>query len=207
MERPTIVIEHLEDEIGTWLLLEYRHVSLIHGRRHTIFTNIPSRYHDILKRYGYVYTESIVDLVKNGVIPADKIIVLDPIADRELSRKETMGSYIVIGGILGDHPPKGRTWSMLTSRLAPLGVEWRNIGKGQYSIDGAAYYVFHLWRHGLKGYRYIDGVNIKTSNGYIRLPFRYPVVDGKPLLAPGLIEYLTTGRIPRELVEELELPQ
>ncbi len=201
MDKPVIIIEHLEEEFGIWIFLEYRHASMIIGRDNIWFTNIPRRYHKMLNKYGRVYEESIVELVEKGVIPMDKLIILDPAAKKELRREEIGGSYIVVGGILGDHPPRGRTSKLLTSRLP--GVRARNIGGGQYSIDGTVYYVYYFWRYGLGNYRYIDGVTIKTPGGYVKLPFRYPLVDGKPLLAPGLEYYLRYGRIPEDILREV----
>ncbi len=202
-EKPVVVIEHLEDEFSVWLLLEYRHVSLIIGREHVWYTNIPCRYKGLMSKYGRVYCESVIELIDNGVIPRDKVIILDPIAKDMLRREELVDSYIIVGGILGDHPPRQRTWKLLSSKLK--GVRIRNIGDGQYSIDGAVYYVYKLWLDNLKDYEYIDGVRIETPTGYIKLPFRYPLVNGEPLLAPGLIEYLRTGRIPETVLEELGL--
>ncbi len=200
-----IIIEHLEDEFAPWILLEYRHSSLIAGRDMILFTNIPDRYHRILERYGTVSSESIVNLVSSGIIKGEDLVVLDPKAQRRLEREDLYGKYVVIGGILGDHPPRGRTWELLTRKLLDYGVITRNIGEGQYSIDGAVYYVVELWRNKLDGFRFVDGVDIETPHGKIHLPFRYPVVNGKPLLAPGLVEYLVHGRIPREILEEIGL--
>lgn len=203
MERPVIIIEHLEDGFSPWLFLEYRHSSMIAGREYLWITNLPRRYHGLMSRYGRVFEESVIDLIGGGSIAPDKVIVLDPSAREMLKRYEIDGSYIVIGGILGDHPPKHRTYKLLTSRLR--GVKARSIGEGQYSIDGTVYFVIHYWRFGLENYRFIDGLRIKTENGYIKLPFRYPLVDGKPLLAPGLEYYLKYGRLPEEIAREIGL--
>lgn len=204
MREPVIIIEHLEKRLGLWIFLEYRHSSLMVGRKRLWFTNVPKRYYSLLKRYGYVYEESIVELVSRGIVPRDKIIILDPDAEKPLEYSDLEGSYIVIGGILGDHPPRKRTKKLLTQRLP--GVKTRNIGNGQYSIDGAVYYVQYLWENRtLSGFRYIDGVTIETHNGYIRLPFRYPLKNNKPVIAPGLIEYLTGKPLPEHILKEIKL--
>ncbi len=200
-----VVIEHLEEELRPWIFLEYRHVSLIFGKENTIYTNIPNKYHRILNKYGYVYSMSIIDIIKKGIIKPYEAIILDPWAEKELTIHDLDNiKYVIIGGILGDHPPRKRTPKLLSSKLPE--VEKRNIGKGQYSIDGAAYYVYYLYKNRtMNNYEYVDGVIINTVNGYIKLPFRYPVVNGKPLLAPGLIEFLTKGRLPRKILEEIGL--
>ncbi len=196
--KPIIVIEHLEPEIGLWLLLEYRHAGLIVGDRDMLwFTNIPARYKKILYKYGRVYDKSILELV-----PQEKIVILDPQAEKSLTYDDLLSKYLVIGGILGDYPPRGRTRELLSSR-APRALK-RNIGDGQYSIDGAVYYVVYLWKHSsMNGFKYVDGVKINTNEGHIFLPFRYPIQDDKPLLAPGLKEYILSKRIPDHILKEI----
>ncbi len=196
--KPTIVIEHLEPEMSLWILLEYRHAGLIVGDRDMLwFTNIPARYKKILDKYGRVYEKSILELV-----PQEKIVILDPQAEKPLTYDDLLGKYVVIGGILGDYPPRGRTKELLSSR-APR-AEKRNIGEGQYSIDGTVYYVMYLWKHGsMNEFKYVDGVKINTNEGHIFLPFRYPVEDNRPILAPGLKEYLLSKRVPDHILKEI----
>jgi ribosome biogenesis SPOUT family RNA methylase Rps3 len=205
-EKPVIIIEHLEEEFSIWLLLEYRHSSIIYNSRYLWFTNIPRRYHRIMARYGRVFSESIIELISRGVVKGNEAIILDPRAEKTLTYDDLLShKYIIIGGILGDHPPRHRTEKLLSSRLKD--VARRNIGDGQYSIDGTVYYVEYLWRNkGIHGYRYVDGVTIESGQGYIRLPFRYPIMNNKPLLAPGLIDYLVKGILPKEIREEILHP-
>jgi ribosome biogenesis SPOUT family RNA methylase Rps3 len=205
--KPYIVIEHCEDELSPWLILEYRHASKIYGRDRLMFTRVPRRYHRLLSKYGEVREESIVELVSSGSINPSAVIVLDPRAAETLNYKHLLeAKYVVVGGILGDHPPRGRTWLYITSRM-PSGVRAFNIGEGQYSIDGAVYYVDYLWRNkGLEGYRYVDGVVIESEHGEIYLPFRYPVVNNKPLLAEGLEYYLRYRRLRDDIWREIVDP-
>lgn len=202
--KPVIVVEHCEPELSPWLILEYRHASIIYGREHVWFTNIPLRYHKLLSRYGHVRSESIVNLVRNSVVNPLEVIVLDPKAKQELTYGDLESAkYVVIGGILGDHPPRGRTWDYITSKMPP-GTRSFNIGSGQYSIDGSAFYVDYMWRNrGLRGFSYVDGIVIETGFGEIYLPFRYPVVNGKPLIADGLEYYLKYGRIREDIWREI----
>ncbi|ABN70392.1 Protein of unknown function DUF431 [Staphylothermus marinus F1] len=205
MRKPIIIIEHLEPEFSIWLFLEYRHSSLIYGSDYIWYTSLPLRYHKIMKKYGKTYEESIIDLVKQGYVDENKIIILDPAAEEKLSFKDLVeNDYVIIGGILGDHPPRKRTEALLSKRLR--NVKRRNIGDGQYSIDGAVYFVNSLWYNkSSEKIQYIDGVTLETEYGYIRLPFRYPIIDGKPLLSSELVEYLKTGRIPENIKKELGL--
>ena len=202
--KPIVIIEHCEKDFSPWLILEYRHSSLIYGRDNVIFTRIPRRYHKIMLKYGRVYEESTIELLKENVIKPWELGVLDPKATETLTYSDLLTlKYITIGGILGDHPPKGRTYEYITSKM-PSGVRSFNIGEGQYSIDGAVYYVHYLWINGsLQGFKYIDGARVDTEYGYVELPFRYPVVNGKPLLADGLEYYLKYRKIRDDIWLEL----
>lgn len=202
--KPIIIIEHCEDGLSPWIILEYRHASIIYGRENLLFTNIPRKYHKILAKYGRVEEASIIDLVNNGVIPASQVIILDPKAREELKYTHLLeAKYVVVGGILGDYPPRGRTWEFITSKMPPT-VKAFHIGEGQYSIDGTVYYVHYLWSNkSLEGYQYIDGLKIETDYGEVYLPYRYPVANGKPLLADGLEYYLKYRKIRDDIWSEL----
>lgn len=203
-KKPIVVIEHCEQELGPWLFLEYRHASLIYGKEHLLFSNVPPKYHRLLSRYGRVSVESFVEYVRSGRVDPERVVVLDPRAKEPLEYRDLVSSdYVVVGGILGDHPPRGRTREIITSRMPP-GVRVRNIGEGQYSIDGSVYYVHYLWvNKGLEGFTYVDGVYVETEQGYVYLPYRYPLVNGKPLLAEGLEHYLKYRRIRDDIWREI----
>jgi len=200
----TIIIEHLEHEISPWLLLEYRHVSRIHGKERVWFTRVPIRYHRLLGLYGHVFEESVIELLVKGFINPSQTIVLDPLAPCKLQYSDLVAAkYVVIGGILGDHPPRGRTRIRITSRV-PSTVRAFNIGEEQYSIDGSAYYVKYLVEYKSdEGFQYIDGVRVEIEYGYVYLPYRYPLVDGKPLLADGLEYYLKYRKLRDDIWGEI----
>ncbi|MEM1830958.1 MAG: RNA methyltransferase [Desulfurococcaceae archaeon] len=202
--KPIIVIEHCEKELSPWLILEYRHSSMIYNREYLLFTNVPEKYHKILSKYGRVRKESIVDLVRIQEISPENLIILDPKAERTLTHQDLVeAKYVVVGGILGDHPPRGRTWKLITSKM-PRGVKAFNIGDGQYSIDGTVFYISYLLKYGnTSDYKYVDGITIKTDHGEIHLPFRYPIVNNKPLIADGLEYYLTHRKIRDDIWLEL----
>ena len=52
-------------------------------------------------------------------------------------------------------------------------------------------------------FKYVDGVKINTREGHVFLPFRYPIRDNKPVLAPGLKEYLLSKRVPDHILKEI----
>ncbi|MGC9181706.1 hypothetical protein [Thermogladius sp.] len=203
MGSPIIVIEHLEEALSPWLILEYRHASTIAGRENLVFTNVPPNYTRLLSRYGRVVNESVVRLVKSGVLKASEVIILDPNASRRIEYEDFLRArYFVVGGILGDHPPRGRTYANITSKLPEC--EARNIGEQQFSIDGTVYYIMYLFRNrGIAGLGFVDGVTVETDHGYVYLPYRYPLVEGRPLLAPGLEYYIKYRRLPPEIAEEI----
>ena len=189
------VIEHLEPRLSKWMLLEYKHASKIVGRSRLVITNA-LEFKDELKDLGTVYGESITDIL-GSKIKYRKAIVLDPKAGKLLEPNDIVdGTVIRVGGIMGDHPPKGRTWTLLTSKL--LGrAEPRSLGPYQFSIDGAIYMAYQVvLGKRLSEVEVVYGIEVEVPSPIkgithsIKLPYAYPVVDGKPLLAPGLLDYL-----------------
>lgn len=189
------VIEHLEPEVSKWLLFEYMHASEIVGKEKLWFTNV-KRVEDSkkLQPLGRVCSERAFEL-----FTPSKVIVLDPKASLSLKPSDFEGKEaVIIGGILGDHPPQGRTSRLLTATLP--GAIVRNIGKVQFSIDGAIY-VAKLVSEGtpLEAIPVKKGLKIKLDDkGEIYLPYAYPIKNGKPLINPKLIEYLRSEEIVKD---------
>lgn len=180
---PYLVIEHLE-EISDWLWLEYKHVSEW-WKEGLIFTNVLPGEREKLAKLGSVIGESVTRF------PFDrsKIIVLDLQAEEELKPEDIDDdTIIVVGGILGDAVPRGRTKEFITSKME--GVKVRHIGKPQFSIDGASI-VARLIADGkrLEEIEYELNPTIKLDEfSEITLHYAVPKLDGKLLLTPGLIE-------------------
>ncbi|AHF81152.1 hypothetical protein [Thermococcus paralvinellae] len=180
---PYLIIEHLE-EISEWLWLEYKHVSEW-WKDKLIFTNVREDEREKLAKLGSVLTESVTKF------PFDrsKIIVLDLQAEEELKPEDIEeDTIIVVGGILGDAVPRGRTKEFITSKME--GVKVRHIGKPQYSIDGASI-VAKLIAEGkrLEEIEYKENPTIKLDEfSEITLHYAVPKLNGKLLLTPGLIE-------------------
>ncbi|WP_297073977.1 hypothetical protein [Thermococcus sp.] len=180
---PYLVIEHLEN-ISDWLWLEYKHVSEWWGDR-LIFTNVLPEERERLAKLGSVIGESITRF------PFDrsKIIVLDLQAEEELKPEDIEeDTIIVVGGILGDAIPRGRTREFITSKME--GVKVRHIGRPQFSIDGASI-VAKLIADGkrLGEIDYEENPTIKLDEfSEITLHYAVPKLEGKLLLTPGLIE-------------------
>ena len=180
---PYLIIEHLE-EISDWLWLEYSHVAEWWGDR-LIFTNVLPEERERLAKLGSVIGESVTRF------PFDrsKMIVLDLQPEEELKPEDIEeDTIIVVGGILGDAIPRGRTREFITSKMERVKV--RHIGKPQYSIDGASI-VARLIADGrkLEEIDYEENPTIKLDEfSEITLHYAVPKLDERLLLTPGLIE-------------------
>lgn len=192
MVKLTFVIEHLEPEIGKWLLFEYEHVSKIVGKNHLLFTNVKkeSEKH-ALSKLGAVEKKNATEIFN-----PEKVVVLDPKAELPLKPQDFAGKEaVIIGGILGDHPPKGRTSQLLTRRFPRAVV--RNIGRWQFAIDGAAY-MAKLVIEGslLKTIPVMKGLTLRLNEyGEVYLPYAYPLKNGKPVISQKLVAYLCSDEI------------
>ncbi len=199
LKKPVIVIEHLEPRFSRWLEAEYLHSLQIAGTR-LVFTNMGKLCSVIQWPFKpYCYMESVRHLA--GILYNDprNIIVLDPTAKDTLTPEEAArAEVIVIGGILGDHPPRRRTSTLLTRHLVPPGIS-RNIGKHQLSIDGAVYVALKIIEgRSLNDIEFIISPKIVVEDGFfgeveIILPYAYPIVDGRPLISRKVIEILRKG--------------
>lgn len=178
------IIEHLEPELYEWCLIEYKHMSKIVGKDNLWFTNIKEKDAEKLKKYGSVYQQSIKQMT------LQKICILDPDSNKTLTPEDSNNfNYFVFGGILGDHPPRKRTGPELTQFIK---AETRNIGKAQLSTDNAVFVVHEIASgKNLKDIPFQDEIEIEINETESTiLPFRYPLVNGKPNISEELIEYI-----------------
>lgn len=169
------VIEHMEDDISEWSLLEYRHISQI-CKDKVMFTNVKK---DADKLKGEVKQESVKDHhLKN-------CCVLDPNAEETLTPDDKF-DYFIFGGILGDFPAKKRTAEI------KLPCERRNLGEEQMSTDTAVLVTAMIIEgNPLEKINFADELEIKTAEGEsVQLPYRYVIIEKKPILPDGLMEYL-----------------
>lgn len=180
------VIEHLEPRLSPWCLLEYRHISRIVGKSNLWFTNVkkPSK---ALKRLGKVFSKP------SHALSLPNPCVLDPHSKKTLNSKEINRiSHLVFGGILGDHPPRKRTREIFPHQNVPR----RNIGEKQMSTDTAVL-VAHaiVWGDRFSKLSFKDAIEIPLNKGEsVLLPYRYLVRNRKPVIAPGLIDFLKRKR-------------
>ena len=181
------VIEHLEPKLSEWLQIEYSHAARIVGRKRLLITNVKKKKEfRKLSRVARIERKRVHELFRQR-----ELVVLDPRGRKNLFHADLQGKRaIVIGGILGEEPPLGRTRELLT-KLLPR-AQARNLGRHQFAIDGAAY----LAKLVLEGKRLWEvpvqlGLEIQISEVHSTfLPYAFPLIGGKPLISNELISYL-----------------
>lgn len=181
--KPIFIIEHLEPKVWPWCLIEYESISKITGKKNVLFSNVKEK--KILSRYGNVTSESV------RTMQLERACVLDPAGTKELTPKEAKKyDYFIIGGILGDEHFNWRTKKELTRFMKHVPVY--HLGKGQFSTDNAVYVTKRISEGtALKAIPFQDTIEIPiTSIESVILPYRYPLVNGKPRISKKLIRYL-----------------
>lgn len=205
LRKTLFVIEHLEDEVSEWIMLEYENVSKIVGKENLVITNVKNC--SKLSKIAKCTNVDVTSLLQKHV--QDNVIVLDPKAKVTLEPwdfAENKLNIVIIGGILGDNPPKGRTWKLLTTKILEKGfrVKVRNLGREQLTIDGAAYVAYSIFNgKRLSEIPFQNGLRITRKIEFVEheifLPYKYPIVNGKPLINPKLVEYLIKGIVADEI--------
>jgi ribosome biogenesis SPOUT family RNA methylase Rps3 len=183
---PRLYIENFE-ACSAWLLLEYGHC--IDTWENLVFTNVAdNELFDALTGRGAPVRRSPLEALRE--FAPKRTIALDPEAKEPLKTSDFMKhDAIVIGGILGSEGFSGKTGKLLTKKL---GCQARNLGKIQLSIDSAAVVcklIFLGMR--LEDIELTRELEIQHDDGHSTvLPYGYPVLDGKIVFTPGLMEYL-----------------
>ena len=182
------IIEHLEPRVWPWCLIEYRNISKIVGKENLWFTNIKRKNRN-LEELGKVFKDSV------GKLNLKNACVLDPEAPNALSPKDSKNfDYFIFGGILGDYPPRKRTSLELTGLIK--NAEARNIGKSQFSTDNAVLVTKRI----IEGIpigkmEFMDTLTIKINDvESTDLPYRYPIINGKPQISKELVNFLKKKR-------------
>ncbi|KAA1474640.1 DUF431-domain-containing protein [Dentipellis sp. KUC8613] len=214
------IIEHMEKDepvdpttgvpagkaLPRWVELEYTHMLTFAGPASTVlFTHLsPSASSSLSatlapnptsasppRAKAECHTAGILDLLKERGIPLEKVCLLDPKAESELSPEDGDGRFscFLFGGILGDDPPRDRT-----AELRVLGFPARRLGPVQMTTDTALGVSKIVVEDGvpLEKIPYTDHPTI-TFNAHesVEMPFRY-IADakGEPRLPPGMREHL-----------------
>ena len=169
-------------------MIEYKNISRIIRKNKLLFTNIKRR-NNKLKKYGKV----IKDSVKYQKL--ENACILDPQAKKQLTKEEAKNfNYFIFGGILGNAPPEKRTKKELTKFIK--NAKARNIGKEQLSTDSAVFVVNEIIKgKKLENIKFQDSIEIKINDiESVILPFRYPIINGKPFMSNELVRYLKSKR-------------
>ncbi|KAL4789873.1 SAM-dependent RNA methyltransferase [Aspergillus venezuelensis] len=189
----TIVVEHLDPELGAWSALEY---ACIAREAHAsgskfLLSSVPESLQmpdDLAATKGLeVEHRSVEEVFADR---RSKVCLLDPSAKTELSPEDGDNFEVFLfGGILGDDPPRDRT-----SELRKKGYEGRRLGPVQMTTDTAVR-VTRMVVHDrvpLKEIQYVDHPEI-VINDHERteMPFRY-VKDsnGEPIMPKGMVELI-----------------
>lgn len=178
------IIEHIEPRTWRWCIIEYKHISQLVGKDNLCITNVKRRSRQ-LESYAHVIKKSVAELALRNAC------ILDPEAEQTLSPEEAQQfDCFILGGILGDYPPKKRTKAELTDKMNRCAV--RNIGKKQMSTDNAVCVVKEIASGKPLGeLQFKDDIEIELGkNESTVLPYRYLLVGGKPLISEELVKYL-----------------
>ncbi|SAM04234.1 hypothetical protein [Absidia glauca] len=196
------IIEHMEDDMHAWCLLEYKHMLSNVGPDHLWFSclsetckkNMPQ---DLAQ--AHCHSEDVLHLPD---VDPKLVCLLDPSAQSELAPEDgDTFQYFLFGGILGDDPPRDRT-----KELRKLGFAGRRLGPVQMTTDTALNVTRRVVedRVPLNEVPYIDHPEIHFSkHESVTMPFRYIAElktikkkDGeekvvkKPLMPPGMLELI-----------------
>ncbi len=185
----TIVIEHMEERPTRWLIAEYIEAAEEAGRLgfNIVFTGVRDPVlQSVLAREGlewrFEHSWELYD--------TPRTVVLDLWAPRDLEPGEAESlDYYVIGGIMGDHPPRGR--GRLLSWMFESAAK-RRLGPYQMSIHVAAWAAAMVAR-GTPVDRlpvvYGASVRVRTPMGEleVELPYAYPRGPGGRGVVPERI--------------------
>jgi len=188
----TVVIEHLEPCINRWLLAEYSYVAKLFPGSLVITNVVSSMHREVLSRIAPVYSESASQILRG------KVVVLDPWASTRLTPADLSDAeFVVIGGIMGDDPPKRRTETMISKRM-PWALR-RSLGPSQFTIAGAAY-MLKMVSEGreLSTIRVKVGLEVELpfdrfTKLVVRLPYAFPMSNGQPVLPENYIRIVAEG--------------
>lgn len=179
-----LIVENLEN-YSEWLMLEYKHSASLW--ENILFTNVKDkRMKNFLSEFAEVKSKSVTDM-------NEKLIVLDPLAKKELKTSDFNNvDGVVVGGILGYEKLTGRTKKHISDKSDKETTITRNLGKKQMPIDIAAFVAKMIYLgEKIENIELTNEIDIKFDDEYsVVLPYAYPVINNKIIVTPCLIEYL-----------------
>ncbi|QOJ78308.1 hypothetical protein IG193_05955 [Infirmifilum lucidum] len=192
MTETFFAVEILEPFVSKWMFIELAHASRIVGRDRLWVFNVRRECEaEVLASIASrVERMSIVSLGEE-LSKEFNTLVLDPSASQPLSPRDFTGrTLVVVGGIMGDHPPRGRTRRELTEKLTGRCLE-RSIGRGQFTIDGAIYVAYKVSRGAtLEELSVRNGLRLKHGDVEVYLPYSYPVERGSVVISEEEVRYI-----------------
>lgn len=189
-----MVVDNMEVRASKWAVEEYVESSRVAksiGAEFYVSGIITPELEALLARRG---VELLLD--SRSLCNRPDSILLDLWAEKTLDPLEVWGARcFVIGGIMGDHPPRGRT--RLLYDKYPYAAK-RNLGRLQFSVDGAVKMLAKI----LAGMHvneaeiiYPVSLEVKGHLGtvIVELPYAYPAESGRPMIAEGVRRLLERG--------------
>ena len=186
------VVEHLEDELFEWSLLEYEHMLMCVGAGNLIITNckVPNQR---LSDKGAI----VISMPASEYINGRRAILLDQCTDQCLKPEDADSfEFVVVGGILGtdefDGPMVDRTGSIRSTNAFTS----RHLGPRQMTADTAVIVSKRILvdEQTLDSMLFIDRPTIPLrKRESVEMPFRYLQIESsqqRPLLPPGMIDLL-----------------
>ena len=194
--KPLVVVEHMEEYPTRWLLAEYlvaAREAWSHGADFLVTGVRDGPLQSLLDGMGipWAWEHAWEAFDYPGTI------VLDLWAERDLDPLEAASARVfVVGGIMGDHPPRGR------GRLLAMGFDWasmRRLGPRQMSIHTTVWALMRV-RSGVRveDLPLVEGAEIEVEGPLgkysVFLPFAYPAgPDGRAVVPEEVRRVLEKG--------------
>eukprot|EP00744_Colponema_vietnamica_P023341 GILI01033743.1.p1 GENE.GILI01033743.1~~GILI01033743.1.p1 ORF type:complete len:275 (+),score=80.08 GILI01033743.1:30-827(+) len=181
------LVEHLEDVMGEWCVLEYKHIAKLVGATNMLIANIPREHSKLLPSEIPCTVKSVAALE----LECSRVCLLDMFSDKEICPEEKdVFRHYVFGGVLGDHPPKDKS-GVIRSYCGGQFVR-RVLGGRQMTLDTAVHFVKRIVEDQtpISAIPFEDDIHLKLDRfSTLRMPFRY-MLDGKgkPIVPPGFVE-------------------
>lgn len=104
------IIEHMEDAMHEWCSLEYKHMLQNIGPDHLYFTSLTDKcLNEGMPEELKTAKCYQIDVLNLPDVKPEEICLLDPSGTSELAPEDgDKFKYFLFGGILGDHPPRGK---------------------------------------------------------------------------------------------------
>lgn len=175
------IVEHMEEELFPWCMIEYKRISGTVGADNFVVTNLR-----LPQEFYATESRSVLDLG----IPLHRICLLDSEATQKLSPEDSQHfDYFLLGGILGnvDEFDMDRT-----ALLRQHGFPARHLGHMQMTTDTAVKTAHLILAKGLRMEQipFVDRPELVGPTGQRFVSdFRYLTLpDGQPDIDPEILQ-------------------